>query len=642
MTKPPLWVYLSLVLVALLSLVSLSFRHRVEQANRTSQLALEMDVIEAFAAGQGVPLDEALVNLREQGLGAVVLSEEYIGELINKGQIELSPGPILRGSPDVMARVRRGLDIRFGGNQFQALAPHAIEIEELNPALFRGVAVGLNPRHTQMARDAGLRIIARSTNPMGAGAETVDETLMWAKEHGADVFLPQGDQVLGRRDALGQLAETLERENMFYASAEFARISGDANIVRDIPERVIRLHAAQAAELDRLPMKAAVERYARAARERNIRILLLRPQSLAAPEALTSLGDFVAQTGAQVRRDGGELGRAAPIADSQVPRALVLAIAVVAVPFLFWVFSSFVRDRTFRMLGLGFIFLLALASWTGTGRGYMALLLAIIFPIGAFVLLDRRQGRSLPVEAILVTLVSLTGGLAVAGMLNALPFFVRGDQFIGVKAAHFLPIAVIGLYFFYRLMPARQALASPITWMQAALGFIILAALMLMLTRTGNENPAAVSGLELRIRDLMDAILFVRPRTKEFLIGHPALIVSIGMLILLRTRAIRTPEASSPPEPATTSPQKQTAMQGKGGEEPVASATPARREFAGWTALALMVAAIGQTSIVNTLAHLHTPLMLGLARIGFGFVVGALLGGVLWLILKPNLVRNDL
>ena len=65
-------------------------------------------------------------------------------------------------------------------------------------------------------------------------------------------------------------------------------------------------------------------------------------------------------------------------------------------------------------------------------------------------------------------------------------------------------------------------------WSQAGLAILILALFAFMISRTGNDNPAGVSSVELAFRSLLEKILIVRPRTKEFLIGHPAMIVAIA------------------------------------------------------------------------------------------------------------------
>jgi len=73
----------------------------------------------------------------------------------------------------------------------------------------------------------------------------------------------------------------------------------------------------------------------------------------------------------------------------------------------------------------------------------------------------------------------------------------------------------------------------------------------------------------------------VRPRTKEFLIGHPALVIGAWMLLTGRMRFLP---------------------------------------------LAMFLATIGQVSIVNTFCHLHSPLLVSLQRTGWGILLGVGLG----------------
>ncbi|MCH8980371.1 MAG: hypothetical protein IH945_14195, partial [Armatimonadetes bacterium] len=108
-------------------------------------------------------------------------------------------------------------------------------------------------------------------------------------------------------------------------------------------------------------------------------------------------------------------------------------------------------------------------------------------------------------------------------------------------------------------------------------------------------------GLELQVRSVLDQLLFVRPRTKEVLVGHPALI--LGLCLLAH-----------------------------------------RPHLKGWAALLLLAGAVGQTSVVNTLCHLHTPISLSLTRILVGFVGGGIIGLLAWLVAKrwvPTQTASD-
>ena len=109
--------------------------------------------------------------------------------------------------------------------------------------------------------------------------------------------------------------------------------------------------------------------------------------------------------------------------------------------------------------------------------------------------------------------------------------------------------------------------------------FVLVAAiiLVLFLLRTGNEN-SAVSDLELSFRTFLDHVLGVRPRTKEFLFGTPFLFIAY----YYGYKDIRLP--------------------------------------------LLLMGAIGQISLVNTFAHIHTPLLISILRTVNGLWLGLIVG----------------
>jgi hypothetical protein len=599
---------------ALLSLVSLYFRFGVEQRNKAVGVVADMDTIQELAGAQGISMQYALAGLKQRGLTGVVLNEETVADLISMGQVGLVPSEdgsyYLGGNAAAAERINTGLQVRFPkGARVSLQEPptdssvqgKGVSVSGLTAQLIRRTAVGLNPGEAALAKEHGLQIIGRHINPAGGGPSTVRETLQWSHEVGSTIFLPQGDQVLGRRDNLKVMRDTLKELGMYYASPEFAKIGGDMNVVQADPDRVIRLHSAQSQELDKLSPNDAVLRYVRAAEERNQRLLLVRPISYSSAQPLTDFGVFIEKIRDGLKASGHKLQPPHPFEDtrSTLLTILFVLIGLAVAPIIYWVAATFVTSAGPQMLGALLLLVLAIACVTNDGRQVMALLAAVAFPTGAFLMLDARRGSNWMVEFALMSAVSLTGGLCVAALLNGLPYFVRADQFMGVKAAHFIPLGLVGLYFFWRLTPdAKAAVNSPMRWASAALALVVIVGLALMSTRTGNDNPAAVSGLELKLREVLDTILMVRPRTKEFMIGHPLLVVGIALFI-----AMQASEAI-------------------------------RQKWGGWVTLLLMGGAIGQTSIVNTMCHLHTPLFVSVARIIVGFLAGGIIGAGLWALVR--------
>lgn len=619
-TKIPLWVWAAILVPALISLFGLYRRNHVEARNRSVAVATELDTIESLATAQGLPVDEAIKRLQDQGLNAVVLGEETVNDLIARGEATIltsympnkggAPGAVVTSlqfsDPRSIGRVQRGLRIRFGEQSTNlAVRQNRLLLPPVPVNLIRSVTIGLNPNETALARRHGLFQIARHGNPTGLSTVAIRDTLAWSKELGTKVYLPQGDQVLGRRKSLSATIDALKQLDLLYASIEFGKIGGDANIVQAIPERVIRLHSAQAAELDRLPDVDAIERYGKAARERNMRILLVRPISNAADAPLDTFGEFVGAIANQVKGEGNVIGVPHGYTDSGLPRPYFILLGLSFVPAAVFLLRTFFTNRKLVLTGTVLLVLLGLACAVKPGQELMALVASLTFPVVGFVVLDAVRLRHPVIGFFLVSAISLVGGLSIAGMLNGLPYFIGADQPLGTKLGLFLPIPIIGLFFILRLADIKEILKSPITWGAAGLSLAVAMGLALLVARSGNDTGAGASGLEIVFRNLLDRFLYVRPRTKEFMIGHPALVVGIGLLMTIARR----PEL--------------------------------RARLGGWTALLLMLGAVGQTGIVNTLWHLHIPVTLSLARIGIGAVLGCMIGLGLWAIVSRFIPKGE-
>jgi hypothetical protein len=168
--------------------------------------------------------------------------------------------------------------------------------------------------------------------------------------------------------------------------------------------------------------------------------------------------------------------------------------------------------------------------------------------------------------------------LLVAACLSAPDFTLGLSSFRGVKAALLLPLigAFLSLYSKEDLLAFWR---RPLTVGAAAiLSFAALAALVYLL-RSGHDTPVGASGLELRLRDILESLLVARPRFKEFAVGWP--IFWWGAYLASKGRDARP---------------------------------------------FLLVGFIASLSIVNTFCHAHVPLSLSLLRTFHGFWLGSVLG----------------
>lgn len=604
---PPTWVWASAIVAVLLAAYSLSFRYRSESRNRAVGICVEADVVAAFAAAQGQTLSEALRALKAQGLGGLVLSETTIAELVQRGEIEIRPGPTLVGPPSLMARIRPFLEARFPGLPLQSAGRSQgwTFIPDADPNALLSVSVGIEPEVCDLARRAGLFIVARHANVAGTTGPTVRTLLRSSHERGAQFFLPEGDSVIGQRALIRDLADFLPTLPMRFAQPEFAKIAGVGTMSEANPENVVPLHAIQALEIERMTLAQVAERFGKAYRERGVRLLLLRPLTLAAEDPTRAFGELIAAVHREVTRLGGTLALPHPYEPPGVPAWLFVCIGLSAVPAAAWCLLSWAPSAPIRAAGaIACLGAGALAAVEGS-RWIAALLFAFAFPIGGYLYLLSRQRAVVGRDFWIVSAWSVAGGVLVAGLLNDTSYLVRADQFVGVKVAHFGPILVILWVLMRAAGSPGEILARPVYWSGIVVAALLIAGLGLMWMRTGNDNPAAVSDWELRFRALADSILYVRPRTKEILLGHPALWLGICLLATLQARGDRPPDAR-----------------------------------VGWTVGLLAVGAIGQTSITNTLCHLHTPLVVGFSRIAVGLALGSIIGIVLWAIVARGISRG--
>ncbi len=672
-----LWLKLlwpSLIVTAILAGINLIPRWQAERSNRAVSLVVEFATVRDFALSQGVSVPDALAELSEIGVKAIALNEKTAGDLISSGQVSVTPSPqttrglasnefLITGRASDLEWIQSAYQARTGKKLLQSGLSGAVPRQRLltdDPQFLRSITLGVDPAEAKLVRDAGLAIVGRIANPIGTSPRSIDWNLGELKRHGAEYYLPLGDAVLGDRELVNHTIQSLESNGLIYVAAEFGKTSGESKIVGKLQDQTVRLHAAQAAELQRMAPAAIVERYVKAARERNIRMLLVRPASASGEQPLGEFNKLLREIRQGLEHDGLTLKAARPFAMPESNSLLKLILGLATVPVMAFVASRLFSAglvQSMTVVGAG---LLGLATISTSLREYTALAASIAFPIAGYLWWLEKDRRPVWLFIAGISAFSFVGGLQVAGHLTGLKYMLHLDIFTGVKLSVFLPILIVGLILAFRLKSWKQIGETPVLWGSLVASIVGLGVLMFMNARTGNDNPAAVSGLELQFRDLLDRLLFVRPRTKEFLIGHPALVVGAWLALVAQQRSPSAPIRSESGELVSSEEESGTPTLGtgeqtlesrplqtpfgEGGQRPGgADSSPASASHTETPIptlkgsghpnalkpvayLLLAVGAIGQTSIVNTMCHLHTPIHLSVARILSGLVAGCILG----------------
>ena len=382
----------------------------------------------------------------------------------------------------------------------------------------------------------------------------------WANGPTVRGVLFTGSTVLGYPDLEPVIAWV--STNAYYLPwMEFSRQRGTAELARRFPHRLVRGHGLTEEEIAKSSPRAVTARFRRAARERGVRFLYVRLFPGLSPKANTA---FVTNLIEGLRADGFRPEPARPRGAAWPGSLLPLPTVV---------------------------------------RQGLALLLAIAGPwAGLFWATRRWPPEEAPVR---MTGVTLMTALVVAALLSQPDFLMGVSVFRGVKLALMIPLAA-GVFLLFQAKEIRHVLHEPITVGRLGFGLIAMGVLGVYVVRSGNDFLAA-SGVELNVRGALESLFGVRPRFKEFLIGHPLLL--LGFYLKARGRKLRLPSGQGP------------------AAQSLYFLFHDHRPF-------LLAGFIGQLSIVNTFCHAHTPLSISVLRVYHGLWIGAVLGWVLIQLLR--------
>ncbi len=630
----------------LVSLLAFTARWRAESLNRRVGIALDGEQILQISADTGISLTQILQQMKQAGATGVALNEQTVEDLFRSGQLTWElypkfPAPIVwAASVQVVERVHRSAG-RLQSNPAlwkTVQTPSRKKLLDtlrakpgvlvyaytntggavgftvpLSPHLFQQMVVGIDPTLAKAVSSAGLSVVARLGNSPAPTPRLVQRAVADASRLGAKLIVFSGDEVLGFRALLSLTADTMRQHEMLYGSVEFGRQKGDQALTRRLLDRTVRVHSVTTAEMATLSPGELIERYTRAVRERNIRLCYVRLPSGAGEDPVQGAARFIAELRSSLQEAGYRLGNPHPFTDPAVSAWVWLIAGGSALVAGVLLLERLLALRHSAWLALVAFALGAILAQAGgeTGRKACALAAAVAFPSLGFLVTNLLRQHRTPLGYALLafgalTAFSLAGGLHVVTLLASLPFMIKANQFAGIKLAHLLPVVLVGLGYALDTVNAasftdarqriqqrwRQISGYPLT-VGLAVGVLgALVVLALVLLRTGNEPGVGISDMEMKMRVLLERYLLARPRTKEFLLGHPALFLALSL------SAVRLARAS-------------------------------------WIPL-LLAGVIGQASVVNTLCHIHTPLALSLPRILLGWLLGAIIGTLAYVAIRQG------
>ncbi|NPV79319.1 MAG: hypothetical protein HPY52_03440 [Firmicutes bacterium] len=670
------YIWVIVIIISLMFAGSVLFkRSAIESGNRTVELVLDLDSARAFCEENDYDLQTFLREVKGAGVNSLGLTEETLADLVDQGDAVVLSGsevmtferlgrlahPLLawlvKNNKIVAANtyvfsadkesyndLKDALMIRLEGKRLKSWESDGLGVIEIaqRKNLSLRFNLGLSRDEIEMAKAAGLGIIPRFTNARGVTPKVIEGFIRRAGQLDPfSVVLFNGTQVAGFPDHVKDVASVLMANGIAFGRIEFAKQQGDAELAWFMtPEHIIRVHSITANEIPKYMPESARERFIRAARERGMRILYIRPLTQFPPSIDPVKGniEYFGSIARSLEGEGFHIGIARPYSAFDSRFIILLAISLGALAggiLLLEAFHPLPAWAQMLLFGIGILAFTGIyLSFSSTlTRKIVALGAAIVYPsLGAISVIEagcranRRHAGNDPfgvgkdgysfggavVRAISIwlsaCLMTGVGALIVASILSNLNFMLQLDQFAGVKFMHILPILIVAFYmwrkkdaFYEREERGQFGLADflnkPILMWHVLAAALVLVSGVIYVGRTGNSFILPISGIEETMRTTLERIFIVRPRTKEFLIGHPAMILAA---LLFAKDGLRK----------------------------------------NWlAAVALLVGTIGQLSFVNSFSHLHTPIIVTIMRTFWGAFIGCA-GGVVISVIYLFLSRN--
>ena len=640
-----------LVLIAVVcSLYVGASRVQAEQSYKNVNLSVNEADIRSLANANGKNMDAMLELLAENGVSQVLFKESTIASLENAGDVVVALGPavqtlsvadslpadllisetnyyvvvtndawrdqVLTELPEKI----RGAVAYDDGELGVVTVPTSIEATASNQSsaklAFSATGVGFDQEWLDTVANAGFGIIAQVSSwedPTDASLELLAEDIKSIPNLQMLMFNDKYIPGYPKEEDIETFYQLLldEDENFIapLGQIEFNDQQGFNTLAKLADKNVVRLHTISNEEMSTFEgdsgeemekgIVEALDRWDLAARERNMRALLVRFFSIDNPGAyfdtnmayLNAINTDLQDKGFNV---GGEV-QEMPALDIPAAVRLVIGLGICAG------FMLMLMEIGFRRIALaGFV--LSLVGWLGMyvlnqtlAMQLMALASVIEFPIlSCLLFLPPKKDLSLPKaigQMLLLCLVSWIGAVLMVGMLSDKAFMLKLSSFVGVKIAHVIPIVVVPfvLYIVRDKKPftlCKNLLNKALDYKWAVVFAVVAMALFIYVSRTGNEG-GQISGLEAAMRQFLNDTMGVRPRSKEFLIGYPA-------TILYLMYAAKRPVL--------------------------------------WVLTIPLV--IGQVSLVNTYAHIHTPLLIALQRSLNGLILGIVVAVIAVLLVK--------
>ncbi len=651
------------------SLVIAGQRHAVEIHNSQVDMAMDYDSLRELSEREGLEFSEVLKKFKAAGItslaiydttfekltragkviavyGTDILVNYHSGAITNQlwrdaveiGAIDPTRVYIIGRSLEAYESAKKNLLLRFGEERVKSFAIGEVEVLEVKAQFgpFMKEPVGIDKDELETTKKFGFTILARPKNFNQCKPEQVKAVFESLEGYPISEIVFDGPEILGAPNHVDITAAEMKKRGYklglieHTSQLQFYNQTGMFELAEKLGyNEIARLYAIPRDEQPKLLIDTAVQRWGTTDHERNIRINLLRIYDKPAPglNLLETNLKYVKDVAEKVKSNGYTLGVADTFENyfpSKILRVFVIVgVAAAAVLYLSLISYRINAAKRFQLILFAVLAIIAavpiLMGAGGKVRILAALLSANLFPALAVIwqldklrfLKLKSDGEISTVQIVLVGVISLiltsalsmVGAAYLSGALSDVKYFLEFEIFRGIKLTFVLPLVLVAVAFLQRfnVVDEVQKNVSAIEQIKAILnmnvtvkyllgGIFVLLAFVVLIARSGHTAGMPVSGMEIKIRAMLEQLFYARPRSKEIFIGHPAFVMAMAAFLQRFPKSI--------------------------------------------CFVLTIIATIGQSSMVETFAHMRTPIFMSFMRGVDGVLPGALIGAVLVLFLN--------
>lgn len=597
----------------LTSIFLLSERHKEEENLKSVELILSINDLETLAIANDKEFQEVLLDFKDSGATSIVVREKSLGDLERSGQLEIikKTGGIYLNilNDDYKKQVEENILAKKIGKKvvidghteileipIKVASSYSSNESCINEVIDK-TGIGFDDKQIEQLNSLNLMIIPQVRSWQNYSQESID--LLAAELDKMDkisILLSNDSKVVGYPGYVDDVLETLNPTGEIpIGMVEFFNQIGLGSMIYNNEMQAVRIHSISDKEMLNFSEKKALDRYVLSVEERNIRGVYLKLFYLDNPmNSYDSNINYVQKVAETIKKSDFNIGQASIISHEK-NNISFYGIIVLGLLAGIWMIFIKLKNPVLGLIGSlgvgGLVFAMFLIN-SLMALKTAALFLVIVYPVLAFVTLFKYEEESEKNSVLLafkntisLSMITFAGGLMMASLLSFTPFMIKSNQFSGVKVAHIIPLLLIPLILLFwnkgGCKNIKKILNMAIEYKVAIIGVFGAAILGYYILRTGNQGTGLVSGFEENLRESLKQYLGVRPRTKEFLIGYPFLMLLAYLGLNKKT----------------------------------------------W--LLLFPAIIGQISLANTYAHIHTPIAISLQRSALGLIIGLALGLIL-------------